>query len=49
MPVELAQLYDDHAQSMFALALNVTRREADARDVMQEVFRRLAMCQQTGR
>lgn len=42
MPVDLARLYDDHAQSLFGLALNVTRREADARDVLQDVFRRLA-------
>ncbi len=42
MPADLARLYDDHAQALFALALNVTRRDADARDVLQEVFRRLA-------
>ncbi len=42
MPVDLARLYDDHARALFGLALNVTRRDADARDVLQEVFRRLA-------
>jgi len=38
----LEQLYDEHAQAVFAYALNMTRHEADARDVLQEVFLRLA-------
>jgi len=42
MPADLARIYDEHAQALFALALNVTRRDADARDVLQEVFGRLA-------
>jgi RNA polymerase sigma-70 factor, ECF subfamily len=42
MPLELARLYDDHAPALFAFVLNVTRREADARDAVQEVFVRLA-------
>ncbi len=43
MPADLTRLYDDYAQSLFAFALQVTRREADARDILQEVFRRLAV------
>lgn len=39
---ELEQLYDDHAQALFAFLLNLTRSEADTRDLMQEVFGRLA-------
>jgi RNA polymerase sigma-70 factor (ECF subfamily) len=42
MPVDLARLYDDHAPALFGYTLNLTRREADARDVLQEVFRRLS-------
>jgi RNA polymerase sigma-70 factor (ECF subfamily) len=42
-PEELARLYDAHAGAMYAFALNLTRCEADARDVMQDVFRRLAI------
>jgi len=42
MPVDLARLYDEHASALFGYAINLTRREADARDVLQEVFRRLA-------
>ena len=35
-------LYDEHAQPLFAFLLNLTRDEADTRDVLQEVFVRLA-------
>ena len=42
MPVDLGQLYDAHAPALFAFLLNVTRNEADTRDVMQEVFLKLA-------
>lgn len=38
---ELADLYDAHAQALFAFLLNFTRNEADARDVLQEVFAKL--------
>ena len=41
-PPDLASLYDAHAGPVFAFALNLTRSEADARDVLQEVFIRLA-------
>ena len=38
----LEQLYDEHAGALFAFLLNLTRSEADARDVLQEVFIKLA-------
>ena len=38
----LARLYDDHAQALFGFLLNVTRDEADTRDVLQELFVKLA-------
>jgi len=34
--------YDEHAQAMFAFTLNYTRNEADTRDVIQQVFVKLA-------
>jgi len=40
--LELARLYDDHAQALFGFLLNLTRHEADTRDVLQEVFVKLA-------
>lgn len=42
MPTPLARLYDAHAQAVFAFALNFTRREADARDILHDIFRQLA-------
>lgn len=39
---ELQRLYDEHAPALFAFLLNFTRHEADTRDVLQEVFTRLA-------
>jgi RNA polymerase sigma-70 factor (ECF subfamily) len=41
-PPDIERLYDDHAQALFAFLLNFTRNEADTRDVLQEVFIRLA-------
>jgi len=38
---DLRQLYDEHAPALFAFLLNFTRREADARDVVQELFLKL--------
>ena len=35
---ELERLYDEHAQALFAFLLNLTRDEADTRDLLQEVF-----------
>jgi RNA polymerase sigma-70 factor (ECF subfamily) len=39
---ELERLYEDHAGAIFALAMNVLRQEAEARDVLQEIFTKLA-------
>jgi RNA polymerase sigma-70 factor (ECF subfamily) len=39
---ELQRLYDEHAQALFAFLLQFTRHEADTRDVLQEVFTKLA-------
>lgn len=42
MPSELERLYDAHAQALFSFVLNLMRSEADTRDVLQEVFVKLA-------
>jgi RNA polymerase sigma factor, sigma-70 family len=42
MPADLERLYDDHAQALFAFLLNLTRDEPDTRDVLQEIFIKLA-------
>lgn len=39
---ELERLYDAHAAALFAWILSITRSESDCRDVLQEVFTRLA-------
>lgn len=39
---DLERLYDDHAQALFAFLLNFTRNDADARDLLQELFIKLA-------
>jgi len=41
-PAFLARLYDDHAQALFAFLLNLTRDEMDARDLLQDLFVKLA-------
>jgi len=41
-PDFLARVYDDHAPALFAFLLNVTRDEADTKDILQEVFVKLA-------
>jgi RNA polymerase sigma-70 factor (ECF subfamily) len=41
-PLDLERLYDEHAQALFAFLLNLTRHEADTRDLLQEVFVKLA-------
>ena len=38
----LERLYDDHAQALFAFLLNLTRDEQDTRDLLQEIFVKLA-------
>jgi RNA polymerase sigma-70 factor (ECF subfamily) len=40
--VDLSQIYDAHAPALFAFVLNLTRDEADTRDVLQEIFHQLA-------
>jgi RNA polymerase sigma-70 factor (ECF subfamily) len=39
---DLERLYDEHAQPLYAFLLNLTRDEADTRDLLQEVFVKLA-------
>lgn len=39
---DLERLYAEHAQALFGFTLNLTRSDADTRDVLQEVFRKLA-------
>lgn len=39
---DLQRLYDEHAQALFAFLLNFTRDEHDTRDLIQEIFTRLA-------
>ena len=41
-PPDLERLYDEHASALFAFLLNVTRNEADTRDLLQELFIKLA-------
>ena len=42
MPLDLGRIYDDHASSLFAYLFNLTRSESETRDVLQEVFLKLA-------
>lgn len=42
MPDNLARLYDQHADALFAFLLNLTRDQAETRDALQEVFLKLA-------
>lgn len=39
---ELERLYDEHAQALFAFLLDLTRSEADTRDLLQEVLIKIA-------
>jgi len=39
---DLERIYDEHAQALFAFLLNFTRDENDTRDLLQELFTRLA-------
>lgn len=41
-PFQLERLYDEHAQALFAFLLNLTRNETDTRDILQDVFVKLA-------
>ncbi len=38
----MERVYDEHASALFAFLLDLTRNEADARDLLQEIFLRLA-------
>jgi RNA polymerase sigma-70 factor (ECF subfamily) len=40
--LEIERLYDAHAAALFAFLLNLTRAEADTRDLLQEMFVKLA-------
>ena len=40
--MDLERVYDEHAQALFAFLLNLTRNEDDTREVLQEVFVKLA-------
>lgn len=39
---DLESLYDAHAAAVFAFAITLTRQEAEARDILQEVFGKYA-------
>jgi RNA polymerase sigma-70 factor, ECF subfamily len=39
---EIEQLYDEHGRPLYAFLLNFTRDEADTRDLLQEIFVKLA-------
>ncbi|MEO7676736.1 MAG: sigma-70 family RNA polymerase sigma factor [Verrucomicrobiota bacterium] len=41
-PFNLVRLYDEHSQALFAFLLNFTRNETDTRDLLQEIFIKLA-------
>ena len=40
--LDIERLYDEHAQPLHAFLLNLTRDEADTRDLLQEIFIKLA-------
>jgi RNA polymerase sigma-70 factor (ECF subfamily) len=40
--LDFERLYDDHAQAVFAFLLNFTRHESDTRDLLQELFVKVA-------
>ena len=44
---ELERLYDAHASGLFHYLATLTKNEADARDLLQEVFIRLARLENT--
>jgi RNA polymerase sigma-70 factor, ECF subfamily len=41
-PLDLERLYDDHAQAVFSFLASLTRSEADGRDLLQDLFVKLA-------
>jgi len=40
--LDLERLYDEHAQALYAFLITVTRDEPDTRDLLQELFIKLA-------
>ena len=42
MPLNLRRLYDEHAQALFAFLLNLTRSELETRELLQELFLKIA-------
>jgi RNA polymerase sigma-70 factor (ECF subfamily) len=40
--ISIERWYDQHAQAMFAFTLNYTRNESDTRDIIQQIFVKLA-------
>lgn len=40
--LDIERLYDEHAQPLYAFLLNFTRDEFDTRDLLQEIFVKLA-------
>src|SRR5262245_13483871 len=42
MVPDLGKIYDDHAPALFRFLLNLTRSEAEAADILQNVFVKLA-------
>ena len=42
MPADIERIYDGHAQPLYAFLLNFTRDEADTRDLLQEIFVKIA-------
>jgi RNA polymerase sigma-70 factor, ECF subfamily len=40
--IDLERLYDDHGQGLFAFLLNLTRSQVDTRDLLQDLFVKLA-------
>ena len=41
-PLKLGRLYDEHAAGVFGFLLNLLREEGAARDLLQDVFVKLA-------
>ena len=41
-PLDLERLYDEHAHALYTFLLNLTRDEAGTRDILQELFVKLA-------
>jgi len=39
---DIERLYDEHAQSLYAFLLNFTRDETDTRDLLQDIFVKIA-------